>query len=860
MVAIAPLGLLTGIAFPQVRYRHIFLVGIVLGIGLEGLQLLLASGIAQGFSILMRGTGLLAGSLVGQILVRYGLAPVARLVWRAAPFAALPYLAAVLAVNGWFSRPWINLTDGLARLVNVKIMPFYYHYFSSEAAAMASLLAMAVMYAPIGIFLWAYHLVKSRQAAPKFLLTAVFTGCFSLLIEFGKLMVPPKHPDFTNVLIGITGAILAWALVHWIQIVLTEKKSASAFDILPRNTVTRRAVTHPTIGIGGNVAGFTALFITLLGIAVYPSGQWVLFFILLLYALLLYFQPFLWLFFIPVLLPALDLSPLTGRLLLDEFDLFILVSIGVGYWRIYSLKPQPWPNRLFPIAVTLLWGTWVIATLRGIWPLFFMEGGLADSSHSRFEAWYVGKGLLWALLLIPLIRRIPVQMTEKIQRWILYGLITGLAIVAMVVLWERYVYVGLTNFGNVFRVTGTFSSMNTGGAYIEAFIAFAAPALAVWVLEQRHKYLLLIGLAGMALAGYAMLVTFSRAGYAGFIVGLGVVFLSKILLRTEIAKRKKFVLAGLAVAILAAVTPLFIGGFMQYRLSRSMEDIALRRAHWTKALNLMDSDILTKITGMGFGQYPITYLQKAEISSLPGTYRLMLDNENSFIRLNPGQSVFLDQIIVIEQPDGHTLSARVRQPFGPAVLDLPVCEKALLYSFNCEWHQLVPEEDGNVWQTIKVSLTTEKLKTGGWLGPSVKLSLYNSGLNPVDVDDISLITKEGKELLKNGDFSHGDNHWLFVTDHKQAWHIDQQMLEIYFSQGLLGLAAFVILLAASAKSIWPSGKIGNSLAIAIGAGLVAYLTVGFLGSTMDTARLSMLIYLGIFLGGLLSGNGNNSVS
>ena len=82
------------------------------------------------------------------------------------------------------------------------------------------------MYAPIGIVLWAVFFVKSRQGAPKLLLTALVTTMLSLIIEMGKLMVPPKHPDFTDVLIGIAGAFFAWALAYWVQCVLTDKRMA----------------------------------------------------------------------------------------------------------------------------------------------------------------------------------------------------------------------------------------------------------------------------------------------------------------------------------------------------------------------------------------------------------------------------------------------------------------------------------------------------------------------------------------------------------------------------------------------------------------------------------------------------------
>lgn len=226
LVAISPLGILIGLAFPRIHYKRIFLIGIALGFVLESLQLLLESGTSQGLSVMLRGAGLLIGTVIGHLLHSYGPVPVARFIRRAVPLAVLPYLFFLAALNGWFSRPWLGPADGFARFSKVHMMPFYYHYFSSEAAAMASLLAQAVMYAPIGIVLWAGFFVKSRQGAPKFLLAALVTAVLSLIIEMGKLMVPPKHPDFTDVLIGIAGAFFAWTLTYWIQCVLTEKRMA----------------------------------------------------------------------------------------------------------------------------------------------------------------------------------------------------------------------------------------------------------------------------------------------------------------------------------------------------------------------------------------------------------------------------------------------------------------------------------------------------------------------------------------------------------------------------------------------------------------------------------------------------------
>jgi hypothetical protein len=141
---------------------------------------------------------------------------------------------------------------------------------------------------------------------------------------------------------------------------------------------------------------------------------------------------------------------------------------------------------------------------------------------------------------------------------------------------------------------------------------------------------------------------------------------------------------------------------------------------------------------------------------------------------------------------------------------------------------------------------------GNWPHRPVKLSLYNPGGDFIGVDDVSLKTRDGRELLENGGFSDGIERWLFVTDQDIAWHIHQQWVEIYFAQGLLGLTAFAVLLIAVTVVLWPAVLRGNLQATAFAAALVAFLTVGLLGSTMDTARLSMLFYLGAFCAGLLT--------
>ena len=116
---------------------------------------------------------------------------------------------------------------------------------------------------------------------------------------------------------------------------------------------------------------------------------------------------------------------------------------------------------------------------------------------------------------------------------------------------------------------------------------------------------------------------------------------------------------------------------------------------------------------------------------------------------------------------------------------------------------------------------------------------------------MSVTTEDGQELVVNGDFSNGVKRWLFVTDQDLAWHIHEQWVETYFAQGLLGVIGALLLLASIVRPLGSGVLTGNLPATAFAAALAGFLTVGLLGSTMDTARLAMLFYVGSLCAGLL---------
>ncbi len=135
----------------------------------------------------------------------------------------------------------------------------------------------------------------------------------------------------------------------------------------------------------------------------------------------------------------------------------------------------------------------------------------------------------------------------------------------------------------------------------------------------------MIGVLLAALVSYAMMVTFSRGGWAGLLVGLAVVILGLLLARR--GRRPgtgTWIAAGVLVAAVGAVSvPVLTGAFATERLAGSVKDLQTRLAHWERALSLMGPGSGSVLVGEGFGQYPLAYLLLAQTGRPPGTFAII---------------------------------------------------------------------------------------------------------------------------------------------------------------------------------------------------------------------------------------------
>jgi VanZ family protein len=239
----APLGAFLGMVAASGRQPSLagaFGWGVLFGVAIEGLQTFLASGVSQGASILTRGMGMALGLAVYRFFRKEWLLEY-RAQIKIVALSALPlYAVSLLAMVGFFTSELESRWVASAKLREVRFLPFYYHYFTSETQAMYSLLVHAGAYAPIGLIVW---ILRNGQGGRTALWLSALAAMFTAAsMETLKLFLDGKKPDPTNALIAAAAAALACfaatRLAHWPAENLINGKTAQ-LQALPRQKLAR---------------------------------------------------------------------------------------------------------------------------------------------------------------------------------------------------------------------------------------------------------------------------------------------------------------------------------------------------------------------------------------------------------------------------------------------------------------------------------------------------------------------------------------------------------------------------------------------------------------------------------------------
>lgn len=292
-------------------------------------------------------------------------------------------------------------------------------------------------------------------------------------------------------------------------------------------------------------------------VAHFPANRLLLGSTLAAYAALLWWRPNLWLLAIPALLPVLDLAPTTGWFYVEAFDLVLLATAATLYWRIgASTAPARLPTG-FAVSLGLASVTFAIAAATGFLPFQAWSTDALASYNSSWNSLRVAKGMLWPLLLLPLLRISAGPELVNLRRYLVPGMLIGLAGACLSIMWERALFPGLLNFAVDYRPTGLFSAMHTGGAALDAYLAISCPFVAFLLGGAPSKRALALGLALLLLGVFAGMAIFSRDIYLAYGCSAALLGLLVLVRSARAGTLKVRLLAALALTIALLAVTLF---------------------------------------------------------------------------------------------------------------------------------------------------------------------------------------------------------------------------------------------------------------------------------------------------------------
>lgn len=865
IMALLPLGLLfCYLPYLQSRITVSVLFGFFLGLGIEAVQLFLLSGSAQGISVLTRMLGMGAGAGLFIWAKQHDFADLSRLLKRSVGLAVLPYLVLLLSINGWFSAEWITPEQAQLKLKETHFLPLYYFYYTSESVALVSLLSNLGSYIPVGLLCWASFFSPSherQQRAPHWSYVGLLAALFALVVETGKLFLVNKHADPSDIWLAFIAAagcyVLLNRLVQWLNSDKTQITPAITENIAQQEVIVpeipvESALPADEIDKRWRVASLIVWAIIAAGLFYYPIAPiWLGLFLLGYTALLLYF-PYAWCIAIPALLPLMDFTPWTGRFFFDEFDLLILTTLAFYFWQ----KPRSANRSLLSTPTILLLTTfslfYTVSLFKGLLPLPELDANAFNNYYSNYNSLRVGKGYFWSIALLPLLQ-LTVRRYRYAKYYFAYGVLLGLTGVALFALIERLVFAGLFDFVSDYRINALFSTMHAGGGHIESYLMLSLPFITVLFVNATQRLLTsLSGISLFILGLYALLVTFSRGGYIGFVIGFTVLLLALLVCfrkQLRVSKRSLLILPLLAISLLMAI-PVLRGSMIQQRFNVIDEDRDSRTHHWLDSLAIRDDDLTTSIFGMGLGSYPRTFFWLNDENTHPGTYQIANEDGNQYLRLRGGDALFMGQYLAIEAHTSYRLIFDIRGEADKVALSTSLCEKSVQYSLRCS--SATTTTSNVAWTHVEQVLNSNEVGervAGGLLKRPIQLAFYNgNGTGKLlDVDNVQLIDASGTNRVANGDFTQGSDFWLFAAEKHNPWHIFNFWVHLLFDQGWLGLSLFFLLFANAIYTLCRQLPQQNVFAAILLSSFSGFMVVGFVDSPFDAPRLTLLFFLLLFV-------------
>lgn len=435
------------------------------------------------------------------------------------------------------------------------------------------------------------------------------------------------------------------------------------------------------------------------------------------------------------------------------------------------------------------------------------------------------------------------------------GMLVGLTVVTLAVVWERLAYTGLWDFSTRYRTTALFWEMHVGGAAIDVYLALATPfvAWALWTTRSPLRWLAAAALA--LLTGYACLTTFSRGVYGA--VGGSLMLLALLLRRKRLPRIRWRVVAGWVLAlalVLEVVAVLGLGSFMRERMAASDRDLGGRLEHWQTGLGLLRHPTDWAF-GIGLGRLPAAYAQATPKRAFPGNVRFVppgLGQSSGSVVLSGSKTplnqyglMTLTQRVALHPVRPHEVAFDVRSTVD-ADVSFQLCEMHLLYPRRCQrgWVQVAAA--GATWRHVVIRLRGPLLDPGLAWAPRMgvfSIAVVNVG-GVAELDNLSLVGPDRVEMLTHRDFAGGLSGWFPAAQgYYVPWHIDNLYLELLIERGVFALLAFVLCMGWTLRRLFDAAGSGSPIAPFLIASLCGGWCVGLVSSVMDVPRVAFLMLL-----------------
>ena len=303
-------------------------------------------------------------------------------------------------------------------------------------------------------------------------------------------------------------------------------------------------------------------------------------------------------------------------------------------------------------------------------------------------------------------------------------------------------------------------------------------------------------------------------------------------------------------SVFAFLIAIALGGTqINARMTTINKDIDIRLNHWQSILASADNSFMSQLMGNGMGTMPLNFvITHPNVVGEIGSFTI---NDKQLL-LGTGDDLAFGQRIPIAPQTNYIVSINAASE-AKAQLSIFLCERNIIFASdfmaNCaaENINITASQETHSYQVI---INSENVGQYGNVLMQWPTMLYLKNIHSessIKINNINIkAVNAERNLLNNGNFNAGLDHWFFYNDFKHLpWHIKNIYLSIYYQLGVIGILLFFIM-------IFNTLRISNqditltALQIFMISYLVGMFSFGLFGDPLDSARASTPFFMLLF--------------